>query len=103
MCEAAGLALGRHQENIRAGVELAGQVFNYGGVTNWKSVGQAALQWGALNTFSAFASAVGEAFSIEQIDRYTTEIFKMVMSNIGITTLVGCEGFVLDWARGVSN
>ena len=86
-----------------AGVEVAGQLVNYDGVTSWKSVGQAALQWGMLNTFSAIASALGEASVIEQFDRYTTEIFKMVMSNIGINVLVGFGGFVLDWARGISN
>ena len=86
-----------------AGVEAVGQLVNYGGVTTWKSVGRAAVHWGILNTWSALSSALGEASRIEQFNRYTTEISKLIVGNIKANTLVGFEGFVLDWWRGASN
>ena len=82
-----------------AGMEITGQLINNGGVTNWKSVGFAALEWGMLNTASAFFAALGEAAVIDATGYFTTNILSIALGNIKLDALINFMGMILDYGR----
>ena len=80
-------------------MEMIGQIRNTGEVSDWKSVGFAALTWGVMNTASAFFAALGEVAVIDATGYFTTSTLSLIWGNIKVNTAIGFMGMLLDYSR----